>query len=102
MLEPSDDQPQMLTTGDVAKMLGVSTGYVIDQLIATKRLRAIRFTPRGLWRIPRDAVNELIVQTAKQSRPAMRRKRQDAEAAIRWCVAGFRSSRASASRPRSG
>ena len=79
---PGDDHVQMLTIADVAKMLSVSQGYVLRELVEKNRVRSLRLPGTNWYRIYSDSVQEWLGLAEKQARvgPAQRR---NAEAAMR-------------------
>ena len=79
---PGDDHVCMLTVAGVAKMLSVSQGYVLRELVEKNRVRSLRLPGTNWYRIYSDSVQEWLGLAEKQARsgPAQRR---NAEAAMR-------------------
>lgn len=71
-----DDAHLMMDVKEVARLLNVSPDYVRDELIRKGRLDAIRYTPRGQFRIHPHAVDKLLGRPISQARnsPIARRK----------------------------
>ena len=79
---PGDDHVQMLTIADVAKMLSVSQGYVLRELVEKNRVRSLRLPGTNWYRIYSDSVQEWLGLAEKQARVGPAQVR-NAEAAMR-------------------
>ena len=60
--------PHMLTVKVVAEMLSVSERYVRTELIHGGKIKAMRFKPRGPWRLFADSVSRLIDHASRHER----------------------------------
>ena len=61
--------PELATVNEVAASLGVTPEYVRTELIAKGRVRAVRLTRRGRWRIDVASVEALVGEKKKADNP---------------------------------
>ncbi len=67
--------PALATVNEVATSLGVTPEYVRTELIGKGRVRAVRLTRRGRWRIDVASVEELVGEKRRTSEPKLDRRR---------------------------
>ncbi len=74
--------PELATVNEVATSLGVTPEYVRTELIAKGRVRAVRLTRRGRWRIDVASVEALVGREGERG-VSEDREIREAEAAMR-------------------
>lgn len=70
------DPPRMLTVKQVAGLLACSPRYVREELIGKGKLKAIRYSKRGQWRIHVEWLDRMLNRSRPESNEDAQARRE--------------------------